>query len=56
MTETYLTVDEVAERLRVSRMTIYRLVHAGKIRHLKVGGSFRIPESAYADYLKGAES
>lgn len=54
-TETYMTPKEMAERLRVSHMTIYRLIHEGKIRYLKVGGSFRISESAYEEFVKEAE-
>ncbi len=38
-----LTVAEVAEILRVSRMTVYRLAQDGNIRSLRVGRSFRIP-------------
>jgi len=38
-----LTVAEVSALLRVSKMTIYRMVHAGEIAHVKVGRSFRIP-------------
>ena len=49
--ETYLTVSEVASRLLVSRMTIYRLVHSGDLRSIAVGGSFRIPLSAYEEYI-----
>lgn len=38
------TVEEVAARLRVSKMTVYRLIHDGELGHLRVGRSFRIPE------------
>ena len=52
---TYLTVHEVAARLRVSRMTIYRLASAGEIASIRVGRSIRIPESAANEYLRDAE-
>ncbi len=39
-----LTVPEAAQRLRVSRQTIYSLCKAGKLPHIKVGGSVRILE------------
>jgi excisionase family DNA binding protein len=42
----FLTVTEVAARLRVSKMTIYRLVHAGELHALRIGDSLRIPASA----------
>lgn len=44
----FLTVAEVAEMMRVSNMTVYRLVHAGALPAVRFGRSFRIPESAVA--------
>ena len=43
-----LTVTEVAAMLRVSKMTIYRLVHAGRLPSFRVGQSYRIPAEAAA--------
>ncbi|MDR2567304.1 MAG: helix-turn-helix domain-containing protein [Bifidobacteriaceae bacterium] len=48
----FLTVSEVAETLRVSDMTIYRLIAAGELRALKVGRSYRIPAEALAEWLR----
>jgi excisionase family DNA binding protein len=42
----FLTVAEVAEMMRVSRMTVYRLVHSGDLPAIRFGRSFRVPESA----------
>ncbi|WP_104163002.1 helix-turn-helix domain-containing protein [Cryobacterium sp. N22] len=42
----FLTVAEVAEVMRVSRMTVYRMVHAGELPAVRFGRSFRVPESA----------
>lgn len=42
----FLTVAEVALMMRVSRMTVYRLVHAGELPAVRFGRSFRVPESA----------
>ena len=42
----FLTVGEVADMMRVSNMTVYRLVHAGDLPAIRFGRSFRIPESA----------
>ena len=49
-----LTVAEVAELMRVSKMTVYRLVHGGDLPAVRVGRSFRVPEHAVHEYLKGA--
>lgn len=50
----FLTVAEVATVMRVSKMTVYRLVHAGDLASVRVGRSFRVPERAVHDYLRGA--
>lgn len=50
----FLTVAEVAEVMRVSKMTVYRMVHSGDLPAVRVGRSFRVPEQAVQDYLKGA--
>ena len=51
---TFLTVAEVASMMRVSKMTVYRLVHAGELPAVRVGRSFRVPEQAVHDYLRTA--
>ena len=53
MTEVrFLTVAEVATMMRVSKMTVYRLVHSGEMPAIRVGRSFRVPEKAVDDYLR----
>ena len=42
----FLTVSEVADMMRVSNMTVYRLVHSGELPAIRFGRSFRIPETA----------
>ncbi|MFP5334751.1 MAG: helix-turn-helix domain-containing protein [Actinomycetes bacterium] len=48
----FLTVAEVATIMRVSKMTVYRLVHSGELPAVRVGRSFRVPEQAVDDYLR----
>jgi excisionase family DNA binding protein len=48
----FLTVAEVAVIMRVSKMTVYRLVHAGDLPAVRVGRSYRVPEQAVHDYLR----
>ena len=50
----FLTVAEVAEIMRVSKMTVYRMVHSGDLPAVRVGRSFRVPEKAVHDYLRDA--
>ena len=47
-----LTVAEVAAILRVSKMTVYRLVHSGEMPAVQVGRSYRVPEQVVDDYLR----
>lgn len=54
--ERYLTVPEVAELLRVSKMTIYRLTERGEIRAVNVGRNRRIPKAALDAYLANGGS
>jgi excisionase family DNA binding protein len=48
----FMTVAEVAALMRVSKMTVYRLVHSGELPAVRVGRSFRVPEQAVNDYLR----
>jgi excisionase family DNA binding protein len=50
----FLTVAEVAAAMRVSKMTVYRLVHNGELPAVRVGRSFRVPEDAVHEYLRGS--
>jgi excisionase family DNA binding protein len=52
----FLTVAEVAAIMRVSKMTVYRLVHGGELAAVRVGRSFRVPEPAVRDYLADART
>jgi len=47
----FLTVAEVAEMLRVSNMTVYRLINAGSIPAVRVGKSYRLTEEDVDAYL-----
>lgn len=47
----FLTVAEVASQLRVSNMTVYRLVKAGELAAVRVGKSYRLREEDVDRYL-----
>ncbi|HVL90296.1 MAG TPA: helix-turn-helix domain-containing protein [Actinomycetota bacterium] len=47
----FLTALEVAERMRVSKMTVYRLIRSGKLPAVRVGKSFRVREEDVDKYL-----
>ncbi|MEJ7744053.1 MAG: helix-turn-helix domain-containing protein [Nocardioidaceae bacterium] len=48
----FLTVAEVATTMRVSKMTVYRLVHGGELPAVRVGRSFRVSQAAVDEYLR----
>ncbi len=47
----FLTVAEVAGALRVSNMTVYRLLKAGRLASVRVGKSYRVLEDDVDRYL-----
>lgn len=50
----FMTVAEVAALMRVSKMTVYRMVHGGDLPAMRVGRSFRVPEDAVHEYLRSS--
>ena len=51
-TDSFLTPSEAADRLRVSKMTVYRIVHSGELPAVRVGRSFRVTEQDVNEYIK----
>ena len=47
----FMTVGEVASVLRVSNMTVYRLINAGQLPAVRIGRSFRVFEDDLDRYL-----
>ncbi len=50
-TSRFLTVQEVAELMRVSTMTVYRLIKSGDLPAVRVGRSFRVRDVDVDAYL-----
>lgn len=48
----FLTIAEVAAKMRVSKMTVYRLVHNGELPAHRVGRSFRVTEDDVNEFLR----
>lgn len=49
-----LTVEDLSQLLSIGRNTAYELVRSGKIRSIKVGRIYRIPQSAVDEFLNEA--
>ncbi|MFT4189694.1 MAG: helix-turn-helix domain-containing protein [Aeromicrobium sp.] len=47
----FLTIAEVAAQMRVSKMTVYRLVHSGDLEAVRVGRSFRVTQQAVDAFI-----
>lgn len=48
-----LTVAEIADRLRLSKMTVYRLIHSGELPAVRIGRSFRVRAAEADTWLQG---
>ena len=46
-----LTVGEVAQLMRVSNMTVYRLIKSGQLAAIRVGKNYRIRHKDVTRYL-----
>jgi excisionase family DNA binding protein len=53
-TDGFLTPTEAAGRLRVSKMTVYRLIHGGHLPAVQIGKAFRIRAADLESYLEAA--
>ena len=51
-----LTVNQVATAMQVSKMTVYRLIHAGTLRAVRVGQSLRLPRASVEAFLHAEPS
>ncbi|MFP5225740.1 MAG: helix-turn-helix domain-containing protein [Actinomycetota bacterium] len=50
--ELFMTPTEAADRLRVSKMTVYRLIHGGHLPAVQIGKAFRIRSADLDTYLE----
>lgn len=49
----FLTVAEIAARVRVSEQTVLRLIHSGDLEAIRAGRrSFRVPEPSVENFLR----
>ncbi|ASU60774.1 DNA-binding protein [Glycomyces fuscus] len=55
MTELLLTVEEAAERLRVSRWMVYNLIRSRTLRTVKIGRRRLVPVAALPECLEALE-
>lgn len=49
-----LTVDEVADILKINARTVRKYCYEGKIEYIKIGKDIRISEQAFKNYLQNS--
>jgi len=52
----FYTAQELADKLRVNVMTIYRYIKAGKLNAHKIGKEFRIDKNEFEQFLKSVKT
>jgi len=52
----YYTAKELADKLSLNVMTIYRYIDAGKLKAYKIGKEFRIEKSEFERFMKKAKT
>ena len=55
MNPEYLTAPEVAERLRVTRMTVHRWIKAGHLKAIRIGHEYRIDSASLEQLISASE-
>src|SRR4026209_2846527 len=56
MTTEYLTPDDVASHLHVSRQVVYNWINDGRLRAVKAGRTLRIPHYALEAFLQPVQA
>lgn len=51
----FYTAKELAEKLSLNVMTIYRYIDAGKLKAYKIGKEFRIERSEFERFMNKAK-
>lgn len=52
MWDEFYTVEELATKLKLNAMTIYRYIKAGKLKAHKIGKEYRIDKAEFKRFLK----
>ena len=52
MSEEILTTNDVAKYFRITKVTLFKMIHAGKIRAFKVGNVYRFKKSELEEDLR----
>jgi len=50
-----LTIDQVAEKLHISRNTVVTLIKKGQIKAVKIGSQYRISDEQFNQFMSASE-
>ena len=53
--ETLLTIDDVAQKLNLSKRTIYKYVYEGTLPAIKLGNKWQFREQDIEDFIASAK-
>jgi len=56
MDKEFYTAEELAEKLRVNIMTIYRYIKAKRLKAYKIGKEFRIDKTEFNEFLENVKT
>jgi excisionase family DNA binding protein len=51
MASELLTLEEVAKKLKISKYTVIRLIHNGKLEYIMIGSRYRVSLEALERYI-----
>lgn len=51
LTDEYYTIQEVADKLKVAYLTVYRWVQSGKLKAVKAGKQHRITKNELSSFI-----
>lgn len=52
----FYTAQDLADKLRVNVMTIYRYIRAGRLKAYKIGKEYRINEAEFSAFLEAVST
>lgn len=52
----FYTAQELADKLRVNVMTIYRYIKAGRLKAYKIGKEYRIDKNEFNNFLDNVKT
>lgn len=55
-TKEFYKAEELAEKLEVNIMTIYRYIKAGRLKAYKIGKEFRIDRDEFQNFLESVKT